>query len=153
MDNDIRLVFFSRGSSVNDFIPDPEVSVKYSCLGDAITMIIKRGHRALLPSLISNLLIVFFLFIQEVAHFLACFGKFYFLLTFVWLSFNYFMTVNYLASFQESFTPNCKLITGDLSLYPRHFLISSTVCQHLCFIHFCSDSFEQVWQFIVLSPL
>ena len=46
------------GSSVNDFIPVSEVSVKYSSLGDAITMIIKRGHGALMASLISNLLIV-----------------------------------------------------------------------------------------------
>ena len=60
---------------MDDFILDSEVSVKYSSLGDAIAMIMKRGHGALMASLISNLLIVFCLFIQEVAHFLACFGK------------------------------------------------------------------------------
>ena len=36
---------FTGGSSVNDFIPDSKVFVKYSSLGDAIAMIIKRGHR------------------------------------------------------------------------------------------------------------
>ena len=70
-----------------------------------------------------------------------------------WLSFNYFMKVNYLASFQERFTPTCKLITGDLSLYHRHFLIFAAVCQHLWFIQFRSDSFEQVRQFILFSLL
>ena len=67
MDNDIRLVF-SRGSVI-DFNSVSEVSVKYSSLGDAIAMTIKRGHGVLMVSLISNLLIGFCLFIQEPFHF------------------------------------------------------------------------------------
>ena len=49
---------FSTGSVI-DFNSVSEVSVKYSSLGDAIAMTIKRGHGALMASLISNLLIGF----------------------------------------------------------------------------------------------
>ena len=39
---------FPRGSSVNDFIPDSEVSVKYRSVDDAIAMIIKCGRGAMM---------------------------------------------------------------------------------------------------------
>ena len=59
---------FSRGSVI-DFNSVSEVSVKYSSLGDVIAITIKRGHGALMASLISNLLIRFCLLIQVPFHF------------------------------------------------------------------------------------
>ena len=63
--------------------------------------------------------------------------------------FDDFLTVNCLARFQESFTLYSKLITVDSS----HLLISTTICQHLCIIQLCSDSFQHVWQFFLFSRL
>ena len=39
---------FPKGGSVNDFIPDSEVSVKYTSVDNAITMIIRCGRGALM---------------------------------------------------------------------------------------------------------
>ena len=41
-------LFFPAGASVNDFIPDVEVAVKYASIDDAIGFIIKCGRGALI---------------------------------------------------------------------------------------------------------